>query len=152
MKEKYFTKQGLEKLKKELDYLKNVKQKEIAEQLHKAAGFGDFSENAAYDQAKEAKAFLVGRILELEQIISNAKIIEKKKKADKVQLGSTVLVAYNGTEEKITLVGPAEADFGAGKISNISPLGAALCGQPSGKEIAVETPEGVTKYKIIKIE
>ena len=152
MEEKYFTKQGLEKLKKELDYLKNVKQKEIAEQLHKAAGFGDFSENAAYDQAKEEKAFLTGRVLELEKILANAKIIEKSKKSDKIQLGSTVLVKFNGSQEKITLVTSAEADFSQGKISNVSPLGAALYNQSAGKEIAVETPEGITKYKIIKVE
>ena len=113
---KEFTKEGLAKLRRELDYLRNVKQKEIAQQLKHAAGFGDFSENAAYDQAKEAKAFLRGRVLELEKMLVNAKVIEKKE-SGMVEMSSVVTLAYGGGQEIVQLVPQEEADPMNGKIS-----------------------------------
>lgn len=147
----YFTKQGLKKLKQELEYLKTVKEREITEALHKAAGFGDLSDNAAYTQAKEEQAFIRGRVLELEKLIANAKVIEKHK-TNKIEIGSTVLVKYNNGEEKIMIVGPEEVDFDQGKISYQSPIGKALLGKTIADEVEVEAPAGKIKYKIIGIE
>jgi len=148
---KKFTKQGLEKLKKELDYLKNVKQKEITQQLKKAAGFGDFSENAAYDQAKEAKAFLRGRILELEKTLVNAQVIEKLTNNDKIGIGSVVTVSYDNSQQTIQLVSQEEADPLNGKISLNSPLGEGLQGKKIGQEAVISPTGQKIVYKIIKI-
>lgn len=149
----YFTQQGLEKLRKELDYLRNVKQKEIAKQLNEAASFGDLSENAAYHQAKEALAFLRGRMSRLEKMLANAQIIEKEetKKSDKIQIGSVVSVESGGFQEKFTIVGPEETNIDEGRISYQSPLGQALLGKSAGKIVEIKTPSGKAKYKILKI-
>ncbi len=149
---KYITKEGLEKLKKELEYLKTVKRKEIAERLEKAISFGDLSENAAYHEAKEAQAFLEGRILELQEAINNSAIISEEKKKDIVDIGSTVLLEQNGEKLKFQIVGAQEANPSEGKISNESPLGKALLNRKKDEIIEVETPSGKIKYKIKKIE
>ena len=148
---KYLTPEGLEKLKKELAYLKTVKRKEIAQKLKHAASFGDLSENFAYQQAKEEQAFLEGKILELEEIISQAKVIKKRSKG-KVEMGSIVVVASNNEKYKFQIVSPQEADPLEGKISFESPLGKALMGKSKGAKITVTTPEGKTQYKILEIE
>lgn len=155
---KYLTPEGLEKLKKELDYLKNVKRKEIARRLKRTSSLGDLTENAAYQEAKEAQAFLEGRILELEKVIKEAKVV-KKNGSDWVQIGSTVLLSSDNnkkptvhTQEKFKIVGTAEADPINGKISVESPLGRALLDKPEGAVVTVETPNGKVKYKIIEIE
>ena len=148
---KKFTKQGLEKLKKELDYLKNVKQKEIAQQLKTAAGFGDFSENAAYDQAKEAKAFLRGRVMELEKTLVNAQIIEMSSGSDKIEIGSIVTITTNGDQQIIQLVSKEEADPFKGKVSLTSPLGEQLQGKKTGQQIIIAPAGQKIIYKIIKI-
>ncbi len=152
---KYFTKKGLEKLKKELDYSKKVKRKEIAERIREAASFGDRSENFAYQQAKEDQAFLEGRILELENIIRQAKIIEKKdvENIKEVQIGSFIAVNSGNNERKeFQIVGPEEANPFEGKISFQSPLGKSLLGKMVGQKIEVETPTGKVKYEILKID
>ena len=153
---KYITKEGLEKLKQELDYLKTTKRKEIAERLKQAIAFGDLSENAAYHEAKEAQAFMEGRILELEEIVRNAVIISNGKNKDAVNIGSTValeMVACDKKEKfKFTIVGMQEANPSEGKISNESPLGKTLLGRKNGETVEVETPTGKIKYKILKIE
>lgn len=147
-----FTKQGMEKLKKELEYLKKVKTKEIAKQINYAASFGDLSENAAYTQAKEAKAFCVGRILELEKILNNAKVIDESKGSEKVQVGSVVTVETNGNKDTLQIVGSEEADSLKNKISYKSPLGKELCGKKENDTAEVQTPSGEKlNYKIIKI-
>ncbi len=148
---KYLTSEGLEKFKKELNYLKTVKGKEIAQRLKHAASFGDFSENAAYQEAKEAQAFLRGRILELEEIIRGAKIIEKKK-TDRVRIGSTVLVSCDNKKERFQIVGSEETSPEEEKISYQSPLGKALLGKVVGAKIKIETPAGKIEYKILKID
>lgn len=148
---KEFTKQGFEKLKKELDYLQNVRQKEITKELKHAAGFGDFSENAAYDQAKEAQAFLRGRVLQLKKMLANAKIIEKKS-SSRVELGSIVDISTdNQKPETIQIVNSAESNPMQGKISLDSPLGAQLYHKKTGDEVKVVAPDGETVYKILKI-
>ena len=149
----YLTPEGLEKLKKELNYLKTVKRKEIAESIKYAASFGDRSENFAYQQAKEDQSFLERRILELENIIRNVKVI-KKEKTGKVQIGSMVTIVSldNKKTEKFQIVGPEEVDLKEGRISFESPLGKALLGEYIGVKIKVETLEGKIQYKILKIE
>ncbi len=149
---KYLTPEGLEKIKKELDYLKNVKRKEIAQRLKRTASMGDLSENAAYHEAKEAQGFLEGRILELERLIKEAKVVKKNDRTGWVQIGSTVILSLDHEWEKFKIVGTAEADPLNGKISLDSPLGKALLDKPEGATVTVETPNGKIKYKIVKIE
>ena len=147
------TKEGFEDLKQELEYLKTVKRKEIAQRLRHAASFGDLSENFAYHQAKEDQGFLEGKIRELESIIRNAKIIEKSKKpGENVQIGSIVTVSLNGEKYKFQIVGPEEANPVKEKISDQSPLGRAILEKSIGDRVCVETPDGKTQYQIIKIE
>lgn len=147
---KYFTPEGLKKIKKELMELKQ-KRKEIAERLKYTASFGDLTENFAYQQAKEDQAFVEGRILELEEILSQAKII-KKEKHNKVQLGSKVTVIFDHKKEKFLIVEAEEANLKEGKISNCSPLGQALLGKLVGEKIKIQTPQGEKIVKIVKIE
>ena len=150
--EKYLTLEGLGKLKKELEHLKNVKRKEIAERLEKSIAYGDLSENAEYYDTKEAQAFLEGRILELEDLIGNAIIMPLEKKKGMVQIGSTILVKAGSDKEKFKIVGAEEADPLSGKISVDSPLGKALLSQSKGVIVQVNTPQGKLQYKILKIE
>lgn len=146
----FITQEGLEKLKKELNYLKKIKRKEIAQKLKQAASFGDLRENFAYHQAKEEQAFVEGRIIELEKIIAQAKIIEKKK-TDVVEIGSKVILSDNKRTIEIEIVGSKEANPLDGKISFSSPLGEALLGKREGQKVIVKTPKGEIEYRIIKI-
>jgi transcription elongation factor GreA len=149
---KYLTLEGLEKLKKELDYLKKFKRKEIAERLKETASFGDLSENAAYQETKEAQAFLEGKILELEEITRRAKVIKKKKETSKVEIGSMVSVGFNNQEQRFQIVGTEEVNPRKGKISYQSPIGKALLNKPVGAIIKIKTPAGKVQYKILKID
>ena len=151
MAKKYFTREGLEKMKSELEYLKSVRSKEIAERLKRAAAFGDLSENAEYDEAKEALAFLRGKILDLEKNIKDAEVIESKNENLKVQIGSIVFVEVEGKEEKYEIVSFDQANPGQGKISYESPLGKMLLGKSIGDKVEVKTPAGKIQYKISKI-
>lgn len=148
---KYFTQDGLEKLKKELEYLKNIKQREIAKDLNYAASFGDLSENAAYHQAKEAQKELIGRIIELENLLKGAKTI-KKQQSDEVELGSKVTIESIDGKEIFEIVSTEEADFKTNKISSESPLGKTLLGKKMGDKTYVSSQEGKIAYKIIKVE
>lgn len=149
---KYITPEGLEKFKKELQELKEVKRKEIAASLERASSFGDLTENAEYHEAKEAQAFLEGRILELEDLIKNAVLIQEEHSKKYAQLGSTILVSADWGKEKFTIVGGNEANPLEGKISPESPLGKAVLNQPVGAFIEVDAPQGKIRYKILKIE
>ena len=153
MNDKYLTKGGLEKLKKELEILKGAKRQEIAERLEKCLAFGDLTENAEYHETKEEQAFIEGRILELEELIRNATVVSKEtdNKAY-AQIGSTVLVSLGVKKEEFKIVGVEEADPVAGKISISSPLGKAFFNQPKGAVVEVQTPKGIAQYKILKIE
>ena len=153
MNDKYLTKEGLEKLKKELEILKGAKRQEIAERLEKCLAFGDLAENSEYHETKEEQAFIEGRILELEELIRNATVVSKEtdNKAY-AQIGSTVLVSLGVKNEEFKIVGVEEADPVAGKISISSPLGKAFFNQPKGAVIEVQTPKGIAQYKILKIE
>ena len=147
---KYFTPEGLEKLKKELEYLRKTKRKEIAEKLKSAAQQGDLSENAGYDMAKDEQGFLECRITELKQAIATAKVIEKTK-SNNVQLGSVVKLKSELGEEEFQIVNSEEADVMQGKISSDSPLGRGLLGKEKGSVVIVETPQAKIEYKIIEI-
>ena len=152
---KYLTPEDSNKIKKELDYLKKVKRKEIAQRLKETASMGDLTENSAYQEAKEAQGFLEGRILELENLIREAKIVEKIDGAKWIQLGSIVTLAREkskGEIEKYKIVGTGQANPSKGEISIDSPLGKALLDKPEGATVIVETPKGKIKYKIIRIE
>ncbi len=149
--EQYFTADDLEKLKKELEYLKTVKIKELADQLKHAISFGDLKENAAYSEAKERQGFLHGKILEMEAIIRDAKII-KNKQTGKVQIGSTVSVFWAGENEKFKIVAPGQVDSIQGKISYESPVGKVLLGKSVGDRFDFEMGGEKIPCEILKIE
>lgn len=151
------TKEGLKKLQDELDELKNVRRKEVADRLKEAISYGDLSENSEYQEAKNEQAFIEGRILELEQMIKSAKIISEKKadsKSKEIQIGTTVTVRNKTDGDDpiaYTIVGSTEADPVEHKISNESPVGKALLGHKKGDVIDVNTPAGVFKYEVVKV-
>ena len=153
MKKNYVTKGGLEKLKEELDHLKKVKRREVSSRIRKALEEGDISESGEYSEAKDEQAFTEGKIAELSDRIKNAVVIKKGRRgAGKVEMGSTVVVESDGQEAKYIIMGSSEANPAEGKISNESPLGRAFLGHSAGEEVEVETPKGLTKFKIITIE
>lgn len=152
MNNEYLSKEGLEKLKNELEFLKTDKRKEIADRLKHAKSLGDLSENAEYKETLEVMNFTEERIEKLEDIIKRAVIIEKSS-GTSAQLGSVVKIKKE-TDGKICeyfLVGQEEADISLGKISNQSPLGGALMGKKKGDTIKVITPGGEIKYTIENI-
>lgn len=147
------TSEGLEGLKKELEELKTVKRKQVSERIKTALAFGDISENAEYDEAKNEQASVENRILKLENMIKNAKIIETVK-SDVINVGCKVEVKDIEFDEimEYTIVGSAEADPFKGRISNVSPLGKALLGRKTGETIEVLSPAGMSiKYEILNI-
>ena len=149
------TKDGLKKLQDELENLKSVRRIEVAERIKQAIAFGDISENSEYDDAKNEQAFIEGRIQELEQKLRNVEVIsEEKKSKSVVTMGCKVVVRDMelGEDMEYTLVGTAEADPEAMRISNESPVGAAILGQKVNKVVEVQAPVGTIKYKIIKIK
>jgi transcription elongation factor GreA len=148
---KYFTKKGLEKLKKELHFLENEERKRISERLQKAISFGDLSENAEYKVAKEEQAMIEGRILELRQLLAKAKVVEQRENKGKAVLGSEVQLSAGKEILAFTLVNKEEADLERGFLSVDSPLGRAILGKKKGEKIELETPNGKKIYKILKI-
>ena len=148
---KFVTKEGLEKLKKELENLKTTKQKQIAERLRKAIAFGDLSENFEYSDAKEEQAMLQAKVADLEKQIREAKVVEKTAGSDRVQIGSTVTLKGAGLQT-LQVVTASEADPLKGKVSAESPLGSSLLGKKVGDTAQCETPGGKMKCKILSIE
>ena len=149
----YLTTEGAARLRAELDDLTGPKRTELAARLRSAIQMGDLSENADYHKAKEDQGFLEGRIQELEYILGNAVIIEENNSKDIVSIGSRVTIQEEDfPEEKYHLVGPAEADPAKGKDSHESPIGQALIEHKVGETVEAETPGGVMKLKILKIE
>lgn len=145
------TQEGLDKIKAELKEIKDIKLKEVAKRIKEAKDLGDLSENAEYHEAKNEQAFLYGKTLELEEIIRNAKIIEKCNKCDMVEAGAIIEVENEGDNMTFEIVGSAESDPLKGKISIDSPLGSALSGHKKGDKVKVKTPAGETEYKILKV-
>ncbi|OGZ20075.1 MAG: hypothetical protein A2654_01740 [Candidatus Nealsonbacteria bacterium RIFCSPHIGHO2_01_FULL_43_31] len=157
---KHLTKEGLEKLKKELDHLKTVVRKEVQARIRQSAAHGDLKENAGYHAAKEDQSFIEGRIIQLEDIVSQAQVVEKKQgDGGEIQIGSVVCLkskpaspAGGDGYDKYQIVEPEEADILAGKISLKSSLGASLLGKKKGDVVKFTTSDGVKECKIIKIE
>lgn len=147
------TKEGLEKLKGELETLKTQGRTDIAEKIRVARGYGDLSENSEYDEAKNEQAKIEARIIELEKMLENAVIIEEDVNTDSVTVGVTVTVYDVDFEEEMTykVVGPAEADPMNGLISDDSPVGKALLGAKVDDIVIAEAPVGEIKFKIIRI-
>ena len=154
-KEVYLTEEGLEKVKEELEYLRTEKRQQVAQRLKEAIAQGDLSENSEYDAAKEEQAFVESRIITLENMIRNAKIIDAANQ-DKnvVNVGSKVTIEEqpDGERETYTIVGSAESDPASFKISNVSPIGKELIGKKVGEIVNVSTPSGTIQFKIIEIE
>ena len=149
-KETLLTKEGLRKLEEELEELKTVHRKEVNDRIRQAKEFGDISENAEYEDAKQEQAFVEGRIIKLETMIRNARIIEDAAGSSEIGFGATVKVkdSKHGTIIDLTIVGSAEANPPLGLISNESPLGSALMGKTTGDNVEVTTPRGIVLYKI----
>ena len=147
----YLSKEGLEKLRGELDELVNLRRAEVASRIHEAKEHGDVTENAEYEDAKNEQAFVEGRIQSLSALIKNAVMIDEIHSTTHVQIGSTVEVQSEGGREKFTIVGSAEAAPAGGKISNESPVGRALLGHKKGDKVVVRVPAGENTYKIVSI-
>ena len=147
------TKEGLEKLQKELEHLLTVRRAELAQRIHDAKELVGAQNTPEYEDARNEQAFVEGRILELENVIQNAVIIEEAHDRQRVSLGATVTVLnHKGQREQYTIVGSAEADPKAGKISNESPVGAALLGKAVGDEVLVNAPAGTLRWTIVQID
>lgn len=145
------TKEGLSQLKKEHEELVNIKRPEVVARLAVARGQGDLAENSEYAAARQDLAFIDGRIVELEAVINEAKIIGSHPKS-KIDVGCKVTLHVNGKKDTFTIVGEWEADPTAKKISHSSPLGRALLGKKVGEKVEVEAPVGKILYKILSIE
>ncbi|HET6760451.1 MAG TPA: transcription elongation factor GreA [Gemmatimonadaceae bacterium] len=153
-KETFLTREGLRKLEDELEHLKKVKRKEIAERIKLSKEFGDPSENAEYEDAKNEQAFVEGRILQLELMLRNARVIDNHDApADQVIVGSKVKLKDLGSGEEMAymIVGSAEADPDHDKISNESPVGKALLGRRKGETVEVIVPAGRLRYSVLQI-
>ncbi|RCK72398.1 MAG: Transcription elongation factor GreA [Anaerolineae bacterium] len=150
----YLTREGYDKLQEELEYLRTVKRREVAERLHEAMEGGELIEDAEYEAAKNEQAFVEGRIHELETILANARVIDPSlSRSEIVQVGAKVTIQEGSNEpETYTIVGPAEANPRLGRISNESPLGRALIDHRVGDEVRVDAPDGPFTVKILKVE
>ena len=154
----FLTQEGLEKLQQELENLKTVRRKEVAERLKQAIGFGDLSENSEYDDAKNEQAFIEGEIQRLEEMLSNVQVIEDGMKVDDgtITIGAKVTIRFVGDdedeEEEYKIVGTVEADPMNNRISNESPVGKAIIGHRAGDIVDVESPSGIVQYEILKVD
>jgi transcription elongation factor GreA len=154
-KEIILTQEGLAKLQNELDELKTVHRREVNDRIRQAKEYGDLSENAEYEDAKQEQAFIEGRILKIESMIRNARVVDESDfAAGEVHIGVIVKVKDLKTESayEFTIVGSAEADPTNQRISNESPLGGALIGHKKGDVVDVTTPRGTAKYRIEQIK
>jgi transcription elongation factor GreA len=153
MTAKFLTKEGHQKLQEELDHLRTTRREEVANRLHEAMEGGELIENAEYEAAKNEQAFVEGRIQELELLLASARIIDETdhERAGVIQVGSTVTVQEGRHQETYTIVGAAEANPRAGRVSNESPIGKALLNHRVNEDVQVEAPGGSYKVRIIKI-
>ena len=153
-KQVILTEEGLKNLEAELENLKTVKRKEVAEKIKVALSFGDLSENSEYDEAKNEQGIIEARILEIEAMLKNVKVIDEHElSTELVNVGSKVKVKDMEYDEVIDykIVGPSEANPMEGRISDESPVGAAFIGHKEGDLVNVETPGGICTYKIMEI-
>lgn len=153
MSKKILTKEGLDKLQKELDILRTVERQKVAERIQTAKELGDLSENAEYSEAKEQQALNENRVAEIEDIIKNSEVVDSGSTgSSKVAIGSTITV-NNGKEDRtFTIVGSNEADPMEGKISNESPMAVSFLGKKEGDKVSVTTPKGTIEYEIKKVK
>ncbi len=149
----YLTNEKFAELKKELDFLKVERRKEVAEHLEYAKKLGDLSENAEYHQAREEQAEVEDRIMRLENLLKNAVITGEGGK-DIITIGSTFRLQREGDNKSYlySIVGSEEADMTHGKISNLSPLGSSLLGHKKGDQVTITTPKGKVEYTIVAIK
>lgn len=152
MPDQIISPEGYQKLKKELDYLINVKRKDITQRIQSAKELGDLSENSEYHDAKDAQAFNEGRIIEINSLLKNLTVVKNNGPKGEIAMGSKVTVKTNGQKKQYIIVSFNEAEPLEGKISNESPLGVAFLGKKEGDKVKVETPRGEIEYKVIKIE
>lgn len=145
------TKEGYEKIEKELEYLESKKRKEVSDKLKQAASYGDLSENAAYEHAKEEQSSVETKISKLKAMLKNAQVVTQSDHTGWVQIGSKVKVQFDDKEKVFEIVGGTESDPFSGKISCESPIGKALLGKPKGAKCKVQTPTGEKLYKILEI-
>ena len=145
--------EGLRQMEEKLKYMTTIRRAEVAEHLSVARGFGDLSENAEYDEAKDEQAKLEADIVELENALRNVIVIDGEVSTDSVNVGTTVRVLYldEGDEEEFTIVGARESDPMNNKISNECPIGATLLGHKAGDVVTVEAPDGEYELKIVEI-
>lgn len=150
----YLTSEKFEELKKELEHLKTVRRKEVAESLEYARSLGDLSENAEYQEARDMQAAIEERIGHLEQVIKEAKIVAHDKRGDVVGLGSEVTIQKEKEkgDRVYTIVGSEEANIHEHKLSYLSPLGEALMGKAKGDSFTFDTPAGKQTYKVLKVK
>ena len=148
---RFITKEGLKKLKDELEQRKTSLRQEIAQAIKEAKEQGDLSENAEYAEAKSQQNENESRIAELEMVLKNSQVVEKDASSESVQMGSKVRVKLNGSEMIFEIVGSNEADPANFKISNESPLGKAFWGRAKGDEVDVAAPNGIIKYSILEV-
>ena len=151
-KPSYLSRDGLEKLRAELEEMTNVRRAEVAARIHDAKEHGDLSENAEYEDAKNEQAFVEGRIQTLQALIKNATLIDENHSSDHVQIGSTVTVDGEDGVETFTIVGSTEARPSNGRISNESPVGRALLGRKKGDKVVVHAPAGDMTFAITNIK
>ncbi|GFZ34195.1 transcription elongation factor GreA [Clostridium zeae] len=154
VKKYMMTYEGVKKLEDELEFLKTVKRKEITEKIKVALGYGDLSENSEYDEAKNEQAFTEGRIIQLENMLKNAVVVDESEiSTDTVSIGSIVKVKDYDFDEEVEyiIVGSAEADPMESKISNESPVGSALMGKKVGDIVEAVVPSGVSKFEVLGI-
>jgi transcription elongation factor GreA len=142
---------ALDRMTSELDQLTRVKRREVVARIKSAREHGDLKENAEYHAAREEQSFLEGRVLALEDRLRRAVVVDEVVNG-KVIVGSTVTVEIAGDEVRYTIVGSAEADPAAGRLSMVSPVGAALLGAVAGAEIDVRTPRGAVRYKVLTVD
>jgi transcription elongation factor GreA len=153
-KEVVLTYEGLKKLEGELEYLKTVRRREVAERIKQALTFGDISENSEYDEAKNEQARVEGRIVQLEKMLKNARVIDESEvSTEQVSVGSKVRLLDMQSKEEVEyyLVGSTEADPSKFKISNESPVGKGLIDKKKGDVVEITVPDGVIEYKILEI-
>ena len=154
-KEYRLSPERLKELQDEMSYLKTVREKEVAELIKEARGFGDLSENSEYDEAKNEQGKLYSRIAELEDILLHAVIVDETEESDKITIGSVVTVTELAGGKQLPvyrIVGSQEADVMSRAVSEDSPFGKALMGHKTGEEVVVEAPRGTIRYRIDKIE
>ncbi|MCH5203671.1 MAG: transcription elongation factor GreA [Oscillospiraceae bacterium] len=148
------TRKGEEKLKAELNELRSVRRREVAEKIKVALSFGDLSENSEYDEAKNEQGIIESRIAEIEATLAHAQVIDDEDiSTEKVGIGTTVKILDVEMDEEMEfkIIGTKEADINNGKMSDESPIGAAIMGKKAGEEVDVETPTGIIKFKVLEI-